>query len=401
MSMTDVAPVAPIGRRAVAFMIDSVIGGLLAFVAAVAVSFVVGVPQVSVSASADVVAAAFFRSVLVVYGTVAVASVVWWLIVSVLQGGTGSLGMRIMGLRLVRADEAGSVGFGRAVLRNVVFGLAGAVVVGYFSPLFDGSGRAQGWHDKAVDALMIDVRAGAATSTHEGARTEAAASDLSAPAEFPGVPGVHSVPPLSSDAVPLVPVPPLLTGQQPPPLVPESDVSEPDVITAVPGVSPTVVPPAGRNTQILSGPVSTPVAEPRTAPTATTPSVSPTVDDEEEDEDLEATRMSIPGHRLLFVWDDGSRVTVSRRAVFGRNPVADGDAVLIPVRDETLSLSKTHFEAGAEVSGGWVMDRHSTNGMTLVRDGVRIACPPGERVQVRLGDAIEIGDRIVTVGGYA
>ena len=74
---------------------------------------------------------------------------------------------------------------------------------------------------------------------------------------------------------------------------------------------------------------------------------------------------------------------------------------MVPVRDETLSLSKTHFEAGAEASGGWVRDRHSTNGMTLVRDGQRIACPAGQRVPVRLGDAIEIGDRIVTIGGYA
>jgi len=39
--------------------------------------------------------------------------------------------------------------------------------------------------------------------------------------------------------------------------------------------------------------------------------------------------------------------------------------------------------------------------MTLVRDGRRIACPAGQRVPVRLGDAIEIGDRIVTIGGYA
>ena len=46
------------------------------------------------------------------------------------------------------------------------------------------------------------------------------------------------------------------------------------------------------------------------------------------------------------------------------------------------------------------MDRQSTNGTTLVRDGVRIACPPGQRVPVRLGDALEIGDRIVTIGGY-
>jgi hypothetical protein len=115
----------------------------------------------------------------------------------------------------------------------------------------------------------------------------------------------------------------------------------------------------------------------------------------------EDTRISIPGHRLVFTWDDGTRVSVSRRTIFGRNPAHEDGAVLAPVRDETLSLSKTHFEAAAESSGGWVLDRHSTNGMTLVRDGQRIACPAGQRVPVRLGDAIEIGDRIVTIGGYA
>jgi hypothetical protein len=75
--------------------------------------------------------------------------------------------------------------------------------------------------------------------------------------------------------------------------------------------------------------------------------------------------------------------------------------VAVNVRDETLSLSKTHFEAAAEASGGWVRDRHSTNGTVIVRDGDRIPCPPGETVRIRLGDAIEIGDRIVTIGGYA
>lgn len=103
----------------------------------------------------------------------------------------------------------------------------------------------------------------------------------------------------------------------------------------------------------------------------------------------------------MFTWDDGTRVTVSQRTVFGRNPAAEDGAAVVSVRDETLSLSKTHFEAAAEASGGWVMDRHSTNGMAIVRDGHRIECPPGEQVRVRLGDAIEIGDRIVTIGGYA
>jgi hypothetical protein len=123
--------------------------------------------------------------------------------------------------------------------------------------------------------------------------------------------------------------------------------------------------------------------------------------DESDDDDLEETRISIPGHRLVFTWDDGTRVTVSRRTIFGRNPGAEEGAIIVPVRDETLSLSKTHFEAAASTSGGWVLDRFSTNGMTLVREGQRIACPAGQRVPVRLGDAIEIGDRIVTIGGYA
>jgi len=99
--------------------------------------------------------------------------------------------------------------------------------------------------------------------------------------------------------------------------------------------------------------------------------------------------------------ETGTRVSVSRRTVFGRNPGPEEGVATVAVRDETLSLSKTHFEAAAETSGGWVLDRHSTNGTTIVREGQRIACPPGQRVPIRLGDAIEIGDRIVTVGGYA
>ncbi|WP_240745265.1 FHA domain-containing protein, partial [Microbacterium sp. K35] len=138
-------------------------------------------------------------------------------------------------------------------------------------------------------------------------------------------------------------------------------------------------------------PASAPAASAAPAPAVVAPAT----------DDLEETRISIPGHRLVFTWDDGTRVPVSRRTVFGRNPAVEEGAVIVPVRDETLSLSKTHFEAASEASGGWVLDRHSTNGLTIVRDGQRIACPAGQRVPIRLGDVIEIGDRVVMVGGYA
>jgi pSer/pThr/pTyr-binding forkhead associated (FHA) protein len=119
-----------------------------------------------------------------------------------------------------------------------------------------------------------------------------------------------------------------------------------------------------------------------------------------EDDDIEQTRISIPGHRLVFTWDDGTRVSVSRRTLFGRNPAGEEGAVTVPVRDETLSLSKTHFEAAADPTGGWVLDRNSTNGTTVIRDGEQIVCAPGQRVRIKLGDVISIGDRIVTIGGY-
>ncbi|HWV50550.1 MAG TPA: hypothetical protein VN035_13940, partial [Microbacterium sp.] len=140
------------------------------------------------------------------------------------------------------------------------------------------------------------------------------------------------------------------------------------------------------------------------APTAENPAVPasfvPVPDDAGQDDELEQTRISVPGHRLVFTWDDGTRVSVSRRTIFGRNPAPEEGAVTVPVRDETLSLSKTHFEAAAETIGGWLMDRRSTNGTTIIRDGMQIPCPPGERVGIKLGDVISIGDRIVTVGGY-
>ncbi|REJ06925.1 FHA domain-containing protein, partial [Microbacterium bovistercoris] len=203
---------------------------------------------------------------------------------------------------------------------------------------------------------------------------------------------------LDETVVAPTPTPPAPAGPAAPaaPAAPASAAPADALIAFVPGVTrdsgpaEPVVPPAQ------------PVHDAHVAPAAP---VRPEPEPEQVQplgaDDIEDTRISIPGHRLVFTWDDGSRVTVSRRTIFGRNPAPEDGAVIVPVRDETLSLSKTHFEAASEVSGGWIMDRHSTNGMTIVRDGVRIACVAGERTRVRLGDVIEIGDRVVTIGGYA
>ena len=100
----------------------------------------------------------------------------------------------------------------------------------------------------------------------------------------------------------------------------------------------------------------------------------------------------------VLMWDDGVRMAVYGRTLYGRNPAGEPGVVAIAVRDETLSMSKTHFEIGGDPSGAWIVDRHSTNGTTLVRDGGRIPLFAGVRTTLRSGDVLELGDRRATVG---
>jgi hypothetical protein len=99
----------------------------------------------------------------------------------------------------------------------------------------------------------------------------------------------------------------------------------------------------------------------------------------------------------VLTWDDGTRMAVYGRTLYGRNPAGEDGAVVVPVRDETLSLSKTHFEIGGDASGPWVRDRHSTNGTILVRDGGRIPLVAGLQTTLRPGDRLEFGDRSAVV----
>ncbi|MFP1601146.1 RDD family protein [Microbacterium sp. 2216-1] len=437
MTMLPFGEVAPIQRRVIAYILDALIAGVIPVVGTIIVVGMLTTAATSDDPTAGVLAATF-----VVMPIIGLAQLAWLIVYTLMQAGSGSIGMRAQGLRLASARDGEPIGFWRALLRNIVFALAGSIVVGYFSPLFDGSGRYQGWHDKAADAVMLNARA---------AVPEASLSTMAMPVPETGAPLPRPGAGFATPPMPPMPAPPLPTasvGQPIAPIAPESfarpaasDAAAPGVpeetvvaphrsealpgdplISFVPGV--TQQPPAPVGPEVTPA-APTPTAAPAMpAPAApTTPPVpaapvsdaAPGSDPAPEqpvasaaepapfhaEGELDSTRISIPGHRLVFTWDDGQRATVSGRTLFGRNPEAESGAAVVAVRDETLSLSKTHFEAGAEPTGGWIMDRESTNGTTVVRDGVRIACPPGQRIPVRLGDAIEIGDRIVTIGGFA
>lgn len=407
MTHTSFGTVAPTSRRAVAYIIDAAIA------AGIGIVLTTLLVVFAVMAGPDGMLAVLGAGAIVVW----LLMVGWFVVYTIMQSGNGSIGMRAQRLRLVSEADGTPLGFGRTLLRNIIFGLAASIVVGYFTPLFDGSGRFQGWHDKVARSLMMDAGirpATVGTLPEQDVRVPPRPPlPNSAPNSAPPIPGLAT--PMAAPqapAYPTLPAPaaPALDETVRAPEAPRQTPAEPvthpgtpaadsdSLIAFVPGI--TQDGPPARET-----PAPEPVAPAPASPAthaAPAPAPAPaTAPDQGESSDIEDTRISIPGHRLVFTWDDGTRVTVSRRTLFGRNPSPEGGAVVVPVRDETLSLSKTHFEAAAEPSGGWIMDRHSTNGTVIMRDGHRITCEPGEQVRVRLGDAIEIGDRIVTVGGYA
>ncbi|QOC26635.1 RDD family protein [Microbacterium hominis] len=384
--MSDPASVhrpARLGRRAGAYLIDAAIGLIVLLIA-------VGVfAGISFGTGGGLPLSV---AVLLAY----VVGLGWLVVYTVLQAGAGSLGMRALGLRLVRegASDAAPLGFGRALGRNLVWGLGAAIVVGYFSPLFDGTPWRRGWHDRAAGAVMTDVAGRPAVPSEDAsvAPTPAAPVGALAPSVLPPAPILPAGDAADLDgwtpAGPAAPAPasPLASG----------------VISFVPGVSDPsrLDEPAPAPAPAVPTVDAAPVGPPPARDTAAAP--GPRTADVPLIENLDETRIST-GERPFarLVWDDGTRQAVYGRTLFGRNPAPETGAMVSAVRDETLSLSKTHFElVPADDRSVWVVDRHSTNGVVLRRGvGGADAQPlvPGERTRVRSGDVLEFGDRQVTI----
>ncbi len=368
---------AQLSRRALAYVID---GGVVAVLVGIMVIVWAGV-----LASTRSVGAILITNL--VCGVVLLA---WLLVYTAMQGGAGSIGMRVMKLRLARVDADGTIGFGRALGRNLIWALAGSIVVGYFSPLFDSSPWHRGWHDIAAGSVMTDVRGA------EAAASVSAAPSVSSETTVPtGSPSADA----AGGAVPTGPAivasfDPWDSAQSPTPAsapsgpsISDANVAASDggLISIVPGISH-----SSGHTPSAMAPAPATVSPAPTPPAPNPPPASGPIDQ---------TRLAT-GDRAFatLIWDDGTRQAVYTRTLFGRNPAPESGAQVAPIRDETLSLSKTHFELLVdEQRQVWVIDRHSTNGVAVRRGGDVAQATPGERVALRRGDVLEFGDRHVTV----
>ena len=154
------------GNRVIAFIIDNAITGVLGLIAyIVLIASVLGAAstievdpntgQISNTGGASAIAVVFF--VIFLLATIGV-----FLYFVYLLGTKGQTpGKKAMGVKVVDNDSGQPIGFGRAFLRYIVQGLSNiACYAGLWSAWLDGppEGRYRGWHDKAVNSVVISVK---------------------------------------------------------------------------------------------------------------------------------------------------------------------------------------------------------------------------------------------------
>jgi len=252
-----------------------------------------------------------------------------------------TFGKQMMRLRTLRHDTLKPIGFGRALLRailvaasNVVPVVGPAILLG--SPLWDAEHRRRGWHDHAVRGWLIDLDAVDPTDpvAFESARGRARVRSVAAASAVPAA------------AAPVAPAASERVAAEPP---------APVVERIAPAAAPA-------------------------APAAPAPAA--------------------PAPVAHVRFDTGDVVAIHGPALVGRGPVAGADEIvmhLLPIADDTRSISKTHFALVVDAHGLVLVDRGSTNGTGIERAGQLTPAAPGAPVRVVAGDRIRFGDRTADV----
>jgi pSer/pThr/pTyr-binding forkhead associated (FHA) protein len=110
---------------------------------------------------------------------------------------------------------------------------------------------------------------------------------------------------------------------------------------------------------------------------------------------------TLPGPQWRIAFDSGDSFVVEGLALVGRRPEArPGEPVrhVVPLPSADMSLSKTHAQLHLAPDGVLVvMDRGSTNGSQLIRQGVTRDLTAGRPATLLDGDTVMFGDRRMTV----
>ena len=298
----------------------------------------------------------FWRDDQIWAGVALVAGVVVavWVVFAVALGVVGTTpGKAAVGVRAVHVGTGTPIGFGRALLRGLVLGVATMPTFGIglatlaWTAVADPTRRRRGWHDHVARSIVVDLRP--EPERARGGRQRPAAR---------GEPDGHAAgarrrsrrrrPRRAGRRAPRPsrPAPPAPAAPQPAPVgVPES---------SAPCAGQPVVTPTGAERRAGCWPSTPASGSPSTA----------------------------------WCWSAGA-------------PSArPGEAVrhLVALPSQDMSLSKTHAQVGVAGDGALVvMDRGSTNGSVLTRQGVSRPLSGGKPTTLLEGDLVRFGDRSMEV----
>ncbi|WP_406035679.1 RDD family protein [Nocardioides sp. NBC_00163] len=333
----------------------------------------------------------FFRNDNPLPGVGLIVSVVLavWLVGTVLTGSGGKTpGKMALGLRVVSDDSGAAgrpIGVGKAFVRQALLGLCTIPTLGIGTATFawvaamDDRGRRQGWHDRRAGSVVVDVRPPAVVEAEEEAPAPRRIVNLTTmrlkqaeatpePAERPQTPAAptQSAAQAEAQAAPtLVPAP--IARQAPPAPVP------PTPTPPAPPAPP--APPVASAAQAVAQPAPPPPPVPAPQPAATA--------------------------RWRVTFDTGQSFVVEGLAIVGRGPEPrPGEEVAhrVALSSSDMSLSKTHAQFQIAADGTLVvMDRGSTNGTTLIRQGAARALGARRPAALVDGDKVKFGDRTMDV----
>ncbi|MCE0509094.1 RDD family protein [Microbacterium sp. KKR3/1] len=408
------------GARVLAALIEWTVAVVIALPALIALT-----PVLAQAASGRFDAEEFFARGdlvwLIVAAAVSQGLMIAYLVVQlVLHGRKGvTLGKAICGIRSVNVRTLERPGFWRgAVVRYLVayasllVPLIGPVLVIMLSPLFDIERRGRGWLDLAAATWFVDVRGG--LNPYDQKRMRIARKRVKTPEHEEKAPLPSLATPVHRDApAEYVPSARLSGGvigahrsaAGPAPERPETSAPGSLVSSTPPSLATGTAPPASfapPAPAALPAPVMPPAPAPAAQPV---PAPEPPVPDPAAvPADVSAVPADAPnvpvGVRAILVLDTGERVEVRGTTLFGRSPSAaagEGEALLVPVVDDTRSVSKTHIAVMPARRGVFIVDRASTNGSAIVRDGVETALAAGHPAELRTGDTVRFGDRFLQV----
>lgn len=444
---------APKGRRALSSIIEFVIYGLL-----VAPMYIFVVPYLVRIMTGTLDWYGFFQHpqfiILLLVALFSTVLALAFIIVQIaLHGAKGvTIGKAMTGIRSVNVATLEKPKIGKTLLRALVMYLSLLVpVIGpalmFASVYFDSEKRGRSWLDYVGATWFVDIKNGLNPYDTKRMRiarktlsvdldveqdevlpslaTEGSAA-LQGPSAYvapgrtsSGVLGAARPTDAVSAAAPSAPRPPAqqpAPQQQPPMQQPQPGQqapAQPYQPGSLSGVSryQRPEPPLADQTQLAQPKPAVaeppaPQANPITAAPIAAPVSGETMAPDGLDDDVAATRLSPsraaasgPPVVAVIELDNGDRFGLTGNALLGRNPRPEpGEQVAhaLPIEDPTQSISKTHLSILVAQGGVSVVDRHSTNGSALERDGELKELVPGVPIDVRPGDVVRFGDRSLT-----